>query len=343
MRILVTWWTWFIGSHTVIELIQAGHEVVIFDNLTNSEKWVISQIASLTETSPELVVWDLRSLDELKRVFEQHDFEAVIHFAWLKSVGVSCQDPFTYYDANIVGTMNLLALMDTYDVRKLIFSSSATVYDSVVETSPFDETMSTGNTTNPYGTTKFVIEQLLKDMANWKQMSCISLRYFNPIGAHPSGVIGEDPTDVPTNLLPVIMDVAEGKREVLHIYGNNYDTPDGTCIRDYIHVVDLAQAHMVALGALESPWHQIYNVWTWAGTSVLQMHELVQQCADTTVPYEIVGRRDGDVPVAVAKVDKMQSQLWRSAKLSVEQAVKDALRFRENKKADKLISKWVNK
>ncbi len=233
----------------------------------------------------------------------------MIHFAGLKSVGDSCADPFAYYDSNIVGTMNLLMVMDEHDVRQLIFSSSATVYDSGAETAPFGEQMRTGRTTNPYGTTKFVIEQLLMDMSNRKNMHIVSLRYFNPIGAHPSGLIGEDPSDTPTNLLPVIMEVVEGARDVLQIYGDDYETPDGTCIRDYIHVVDLAQAHMAALGALDQSGYQVYNVGTGRGTSVTEMVDIVQRVGDVTVPVDMVSRRDGDVDIAVADVAEITHKL----------------------------------
>lgn len=328
--ILVTWGAGFIGSHTVVQLLDAWHEVVIFDNLANSDEAVLQNIEKITGKRADFVEADLRSYEDLERVFDAYDFDAVIHFAWLKSVWESCKDPFWYYDSNIVGTMNLLMVMDEHDVRQLIFSSSATVYDSTHETAPFAEEMRTGMTTNPYGTTKFVIEQLLRDMNNRKEMHIISLRYFNPIWAHPSGHLWEDPSEIPTNLLPVIMDVAQWTREVLQVYGTDYDTQDGTCIRDYIHVVDLAEAHMLALGALpDTEKYVTYNVGTGTGTSVQEMIDMVQRTWNLTLPIEYVTRRDGDVDVAVADVAKIKKELWWEAKLSVQQAVEDVFRFRK--------------
>ena len=329
--ILVTGGTWFIWSHTVVELLTAGHEVVIYDNLSNSDASVTTAIQEITNHRAEFIEGDLRSYEDLDRLFTEYDFDAVIHFAGLKSVGDSCADPFSYYDSNIVGTMNLLMVMDEHDVSELIFSSSATVYDSTHETAPFGEEMRTWHTTNPYGTTKFVIEQLLMDMARWKDMQIISLRYFNPVWAHPSGLLGEDPTDTPTNLLPVIMDVMEGRREVLQIFGDDYDTDDGTCVRDYIHVVDLAQAHMAALDALaDGEAYRTYNVGTGVGTSVSELIQIVEQASGRSLPTESVPRRDGDVDVAVADVTKITNQLWRTAKMTVTQAVEDAIRFRNS-------------
>lgn len=319
----------------MVQLLEAWHEVVILDNLANSDESVLQKIEQITSKRADFIEADLRSYEDLERVFDAYDVDAVIHFAGLKSVWESCKDPFWYYDSNIVGTMNLLMAMDEHDVRKLIFSSSATVYDSTHETAPFAESMRTGMTTNPYGTTKFVIEQLLMDMSNRKEMNIVSLRYFNPIGAHPSGLIWEDPSDIPTNLLPVIMEVVEGTRESLHIYGTDYATPDGTCIRDYIHVQDLAQAHMVALEALDvtetesSTRYAVYNVGTGKGTSVQEMVQIVQTVGDITLDVTPVSRRDGDVDVAVADVSKITQELWWKANMTVEQAVKDTFRFRK--------------
>ena len=332
IMILLTWWTWFIGSHTAVELLQAGHEVVILDNLVNSNANVVDAIHQITGKKPVLIEGDLLDMAVMERVFADHDIDAVIHFAGLKAVGISCQDPFAYYDNNILGTTNLLRVMDKHEVRKLIFSSSATVYDAAASQAPFAEDAPTGNTTNPYGTTKFVIEQLLKDMSNWKEMDVIALRYFNPVGAHSSGLIWEDPSDVPTNLLPVIMEVVEGKREQLSIFGDDYNTPDGTCIRDYIHVVDLASAHLAAVDALtEQAAYRVYNVGTGNGTSVAEMVAIVNTAADTSIPTQVVPRRSGDIAVAVAQVHKIQKDLWREAKLGVKEAVEDAMRFRETK------------
>ncbi len=326
-KLLLTWWTWFIWSHTTVELLQAWHEVVIFDNLANSDQSVCDRIQQITGIAPVFVQGDIRSLEDLRGVFADHSFDGVIHFAGLKAVGVSCEDPFGYYENNIVGSMNLLRVMDEHEVRKLIFSSSATVYDAAASQAPFAEDAPTGNTTNPYGTTKFVIEQLLKDMSNWKQMDITSLRYFNPVGAHQSWLLGEDPTDIPTNLLPVMMEVVEGKREKLSVFGNDYDTTDGTCLRDYIHVVDLAKAHQIAR---ESQWsgYEVYNVWTGSGTSVAQMITILEWVSDKPFPFENVDRRDGDIAISVANVWKIENKLWRKANLGVKEALEDAMRFR---------------
>jgi len=327
--ILLTWWTWFIWSHTAVELIQAGHEVILFDNLVNSADTVVDAIQEITGKKPTLIKGDLRDEAILEKMFREHQIEAVIHFAGLKAVWISCEDPFEYYDNNLIGTINLLRVMDKHNVRKCIFSSSATVYDASAATAPFAEDAATGNTTNPYGTTKFVIEQLLKDMANRKQMNIIALRYFNPVGAHQSGLIGEDPSDIPTNLLPVIMEVVEGKRQELQIFWDDYDTPDGTCIRDYIHVVDLAQAHLAAVDALDDDaWYEIYNVGTGAGTSVSEMVTIVNEVAGVQLAIKHVPRRSWDIAVAVAQVQKINKDLGREAKLWVKEAVEDAVRAR---------------
>ena len=302
---------------------------MIFDNFANADPQVVHKIENICWVRPAVIQWDIRDLDQLQALFSPHKIDTVIHFAGLKSVGVSCSDPFEYYDNNIVGTMNLLRAMDVHDVKKLIFSSSATVYDATHEQAPFAEDARTGYTTNPYGTTKFVIEQLLRDMAAWKEMNIVSLRYFNPVGAHPSGLIGEDPSDIPTNLLPVLMEVVEGKREEVQIFGDDYDTQDGTCLRDYIHVVDLAKAHVAAYEALQqSSRYRVYNVGTWVWTSVQEMVELVRSSSGSPLPTKIVARRSWDVPVAVAQVHKIQQELWRKAELTVADAIEDALRFR---------------
>jgi len=329
MKLLLTWWTWFIWSHTCVELLQAWHEVVIFDNLANSDLDVLDKIAQITDKKPKFVQGDIRDLTALQNVFSTWDIDWVIHFAGLKAVWVSCEDPFGYYDNNILGTINLLRVMDQHNVRNMIFSSSATVYDASQEVAPFGEDMRCWQTTNPYGTTKYIIEQLLQDMCHRKDMKITSLRYFNPVGAHPSWLIGEDPSDIPTNLLPIMMDVVQWKREQLEIYGNDYDTIDGTCIRDFIHVVDLAQAHMVARDGLgKQTWYEYYNVWTWSGSSVSQMVTLCQDITWKPFPHTFVWRRDGDVAVSIADVSKIKDTLWREAKLSSEDALTDALRFR---------------
>lgn len=308
-----------------MKFLQAGHELVILDNLSNSDGDVIQKISEITGKTPVFVEWDITDVSVLKNIFETYSLEGVIHFAGLKSVWVSCDDPFSYYQNNIFGTINLLKMMDTYDVRKMIFSSSATVYDALHDQAPFSETSRTGHTTNPYGTTKFVIEQILSDMCTWKQMDITALRYFNPIGAHSSGLLGEDPSDIPTNLLPVMMQVSDGSRDELTIFGDDYDTPDGTCIRDYIHVVDLADAHMQAREQL-AQGYEVYNVGTWTGTSVQEMVQHMETITQKAFPHTVAPRRNGDIAVSVADVSKIQQKLWWTATLSVEQGIQDALR-----------------
>lgn len=332
--ILVTWWTGFIWSHTAVLLVQAWYDIVIFDNLSNSSKDVVHRIRSLTNKDIPFVEGDLRDADALDIVFTTYAIDAVIHFAWLKSVGVSCSEPFAYYENNVVWTLHLLRCMDMYDVRRMIFSSSATVYDASCEQAPFVESMRTGHTTNPYGTTKHIIEHILEDMVLRKHMHITALRYFNPIGWHPSGMLWEDPSDIPTNLLPVIMETVTWTRQSLEVFWDDYDTPDGTCLRDYIHVMDLAEAHVVALQALiENPSkkYTVYNVGTWKGTSVVEMINLVNTVvAPRSVAYDIAPRRDGDVAVSVADVSFIEKELWRKAQLTVQDGIQDAWRFRKS-------------
>ncbi len=290
---------------------------------------VTEAIFTITWIHPLFEYADIRDIQQVETIFTKHVFDGVIHFAWLKSVKESCDKPFSYYENNILGTINLLRCLDTYNVRNIIFSSSATVYDASSEDAPFEEQMKTGNTTNPYGTTKFIIEQVLKDMAQWRQMNITCLRYFNPIWAHPSGLIWEDPHDVPTNLLPIMMEVLEGKREKLFVFWDDYNTMDWSCIRDFIHVVDVAQAHKIAWENL-AKWFNIYNIWTGKGTSVLEMISLVEEVTWEVFPYEIVSRRDGDVSISIAKVARIKKAIGREAQLSITSAIKDALIFRAN-------------
>lgn len=331
-QILVTGGTGFIGSHTIVALQEANYDVVIIDNLINSDIDVLDRITTSSGESPLFIKWDVRDKDFLSWVFAQYNFDAVIHFAGLKAVGTSCQQPFVYRENNIVGTMHLLEVMDIYDVRKLVFSSSATVYDISREQAPFAEDMHTGHTTNPYGTTKYVIEQLLQDMAIWKNMQIISLRYFNPIGAHPSGQLGENPSDEPTNLFPILMQIVEGKREKLVVYGDDYATKDGTCMRDYIHVMDLAEAHLVALDVMMTTTtntYDVYNVGTGNGTSVLEMITLVRDVLNVNLPYCVWSRRDGDVAVSIADVAKIKTWLGRESKFSITDAIEHGWKFRQ--------------
>lgn len=323
--ILVTWWCWFIWSHTAVALLEDGYDLVIVDNLSNSEIWVLD---SIDELSWKPVVYDsvdIRDEEWLSSIFSTHSIHAVIHFAWIKAVWESCEFPFRYYDNNIVGTINLLKAMDRYQVKKLIFSSSATVYDSLSQKSPYSEQSLTGYCTNPYWTTKFVIEQLLRDIWMRRGSDIIALRYFNPIWAHPSWLIWENPQWVPNNIFPYLMKVASGEYDEFTIFGDDYDTPDGTWIRDYIHVVDLANAHLAALKKVLSSktWFTSVNIWTWTWTSVLEMIQIVQKCIGAEIPYKVWARRPWDISESVASVAKAKSYLDRESKLSVKEAAQD--------------------
>jgi UDP-glucose 4-epimerase len=330
MNILITWWLWYIGSHTVVELLQQNYSCLILDNLSNSSVDVLEKIEAIAGQRPDFIQGDITDRELLHTIFDQKQIDAVIHFAWLKAVWESCQDPFKYYHQNIGGTITLLEAMQEHNVKKMIFSSSATVYDAANDEAPFHEESRTGSTTNPYGTTKFAIEQLLRDLGTWKGYEIIALRYFNPIGAHSSWLIGEDPQGIPSNLFPYLMRVATGQYESLSVYGDDYDTADGSCIRDYIHVVDLAQAHVAALEHLtisDQAGCDMINIGTGTGTSVLEMIAAVQEAVGHDIAHTIVGRRDGDIPVSVAGATKAEQVLWRKAQLTVEDAVRDGWRF----------------
>ncbi len=330
-KILLTGGTGYIGSHTAVELIQAGYDVEILDNLYNSKASVLDQIEAITGVKPKFYDVDLRDAEMLDEVFAKNDFSTVIHFAGLKAVGESVEKPLTYYENNIGGTINLLECMEAHSVNRIIFSSSATVYGD--QTSPLDETMSTGNgITNPYGRTKFMIEEILKDVcvANPK-FSATILRYFNPVGAHPSGLIGEDPNGRPNNLMPIIMRVAQGKIPELSIYGNDYNTPDGTCRRDYIHVVDLAKGHVAALKHMDGDAKvQVYNLGTGKPTSVLEMVKAFSKASGKPLPHKIVGRRAGDLAEIYTNPKKAETELEWRAELGIEDMMNDTLRYLEH-------------
>lgn len=330
MHILVTGGAGYIGSHTIVELLQAGHQVTVVDNLCNSSVEALHRVEEITGkdiTFNEFELCDTSMLDEL---FASNSFDAVIHFAGLKAVGESVQFPLRYYRNNIDCTLSLLDVMVKYDVRKLVFSSSATVYGDPVEL-PLRETTPAGiGLTNPYGKTKYFIEEMLKDFALSKPSLDITiLRYFNPIGAHESGRIGEDPQGIPNNLLPFVMQVAIGKREYVSIYGDDYATSDGTGVRDYIHVVDLAQGHLAALEHNHSGV-AIYNLGTGRGTSVRELIKAASKAVGKEIPCKIVPRRTGDIASCYASPEKAAIELsWRATR-SVEQAVTDAWRWQSN-------------
>lgn len=330
MRILVTGGTGFIGSETVIALIEKGYEVSIVDNLYNSKKEVLNRIKTLTGVMPTFYEIDCCDMASFRKVFEAEHFDAVIHFAGLKAVGESVAKPVEYYSNNLVSTCNLLTLMKDFNVKKLVFSSSATVY-GVPDRVPLKETDPVKSATNPYGETKVMIERIITDYcAADKSMNAVLLRYFNPIGAHPSGLLGEDPNGIPNNLMPYICQVAIGKLKCLKVYGDDYPTPDGSGIRDYIHVVDLALGHVATIKKLEeNPGLVIYNLGTGKGTSVLEMISAFEKATGVKIPYEIVGRRAGDVAENYAECDKAKNELGWVAKYNVIDACRDAYNFQK--------------
>jgi len=327
MHILVTGGAGYIGSHTVVELLEAGHDVVIIDNLSNSSVEAIHRLEEITGKKIEFHEFDLRNREMLEAVFDTNDFDAVIHFAGLKAVGESVAKALYYYKNNLESTLTLLEVMKQFSVTELVFSSSATVYGDP-EQLPITES-ARKQATNPYGQTKLMIEQILEDVSATKEgWNITSLRYFNPIGAHKSGKIGEDPNGLPNNLVPYISQVAVGKLKEVSVFGDDYATPDGTGVRDYIHVVDLAKAHVAALSKLDHPdIYKAYNIGTGNGTSVLQMVAAFKKASGKDIPYKIVDRRPGDIATCFADPSFANRELdWR-AELSVEQACEDAWRW----------------
>ena len=292
MAILITGGTGFIGSHTVVELIKDGRDVVILDNLSNSKRCVLKRIEKITGVLPKFYEADLLDYAATEQVFKENDIDSVIHFAGLKAVGESVEKPLEYYHNNMTGTLHLCELMHKYGVKRIVFSSSATVYGSPAEI-PITEQCPKGICTNPYGWTKWMIEQILTDIAKADpEMRVVNLRYFNPIGAHESGLIGEDPQGIPNNLLPYVSKVGAGKLEYLTVHGNDYDTPDGTGVRDYIHVVDLALAHLKALDWTKAhTGTEVFNIGTGNGYSVLEIVRAYEQASGKKVPYKIGPRR----------------------------------------------------
>lgn len=330
MRILVTGGTGFIGSETVVELIKNGYEAIVVDNLSNSKKAVIDRIETITGIRPVFYQVDCCDLDSFETVFKAEAIDAVIHFAGLKAVGESVHKPIEYYSNNLISTCNLLKLMNKYGVNNLVFSSSATVY-GVPKHVPLFESDPVESATNPYGETKVMIERIIEDAckAN-KQLNAALLRYFNPIGAHPSGLLGEDPNGIPNNLMPYITQVAIGKLDHLRVYGDTYPTPDGTGIRDYIHVVDLAKGHVATIKKLLSnPGLVVYNLGTGKGTSVLEMVKAFEEATGVHIPYTIEGMRPGDVAENYANCDKAYKELGWKAELTVLDACRDAFNFQK--------------
>ena len=315
MSILVTGGAGSIGSHTVVELIKLGKEVVIVDNLSNSSILVLDRIEEITGKRPTFYELDVADKAALRSVFEKESIEAAIHFAGYKAVGESVEKPVMYYENNIMSTLALVEVMAEFGVKKIVFSSSATVY-GLNNPSPLVENMPT-SATNPYGYTKVMLEQILRDLeVSDKEWSVALLRYFNPIGAHESGLIGEDPAGIPNNLMPFIAQVAVGKRAELSVFGNDYDTVDGTGVRDYIHVVDLALGHIKALEKIsDTTGVYTYNLGSGQGTSVLELVQAFEKVNGVPVPYKIVDRRPGDVATCYANADKALAELnWKTEK-----------------------------
>lgn len=325
--ILVTGGAGYIGSHTCVELLENGYQVVVVDNLSNSSAGSLKRVEKITGKSVDFRQFDLCDTNKLRALFDEFDFDGVVHFAGLKAVGESVEQPLGYYRNNIDSTLSLCEAMRSHDVTKLIFSSSATVYGNASEL-PLKESSPVGNgITNPYGQTKFMIEQILRDVVvadpSWH---VTILRYFNPIGAHESGLIGEDPDGIPNNLLPFVAQVAIGRREKVKVYGNDYDTPDGSGVRDYIHVVDLAKGHVAALEKIRSGVH-VYNLGTGTGSSVLEVIKAFEAAAGKTIPFEIAPRRPGDVASSYADCSLAEHELgWRAGK-SLQDACEDAWRW----------------
>ena len=328
MNVLVTGGAGYIGSHTCVELLQCGYGVIVIDNLCNSNPESLKRVQELTGKSLKFYEGDVRDEALLKKIFAENDIGCVIHFAGLKAVGESVSIPWKYYDNNLNSTLVLTKVMNEVGMKNIIFSSSATVYTADNEM-PLKETSRTGNCTNPYGWTKYMTEQILSGMANAdKDWAVVLLRYFNPIGAHESGRIGEDPRGIPNNLMPYITQVAVGRRDHLNVFGNDYDTPDGTGIRDYIHVVDLAKGHVAAVKFVtENKGCEVFNLGTGTGYSVLDMVHAFIDANRVPVPYEITDRRPGDIAVCYADPAKSAEKLgWRAEK-DLNDMVRDSWRW----------------
>ena len=327
MTILITGGAGFIGSHAAVELLESGYEIVIVDNLSNSQIESISRVKDLTGKTFSFYQTDLLDYEGLDKVFAENDITAVMHFAGLKAVGESVEKPLMYYHNNITGTLNLCGIMEKYKVKNFVFSSSATVYGDP-EQVPIDESFPL-SATNPYGRTKLMIEEILQDLyvadSSWR---IAILRYFNPIGAHISGKIGENPTGIPNNLMPYITQVAIGKRQELQVFGNDYDTPDGTGVRDYIHVVDLVKGHIKALQYLEeNDGIETFNLGTGKGYSVLDLINNFSSATEKEIPYKVVDRRPGDIGICYANPEKAKAKLGWEAEKDLQEMCQDSWKW----------------
>ena len=331
MSILVAGGAGYIGSHTCVELLEAGYEVVVVDNLYNSSPESLKRVEKITGKNVTFYEADILDKEALNKIFDAHEIEAVIHFAGYKAVGESVQKPIEYYHNNMTGTLVLCDVMRAHGVKNIVFSSSATVYGDPAQI-PITENCPKGQPTNPYGWTKSMLEQVLTDIhTSDPEWNVILLRYFNPIGAHKSGMIGEDPKGIPNNLLPYVAQVAVGKRECLGVFGNDYDKPDGTGVRDYIHVVDLAAGHVKAIDKLrEKPGVEVYNLGTGNGYSVLQVVAAFEKACGHKIPYEIKPRREGDIATCYCDPKKAKAELGWEAKYGIDEMCEDTWRWQSS-------------
>jgi UDP-glucose 4-epimerase len=331
MHILVTGGAGYIGSHTLVELAKAKYDFVVYDNLSNSSTESIKRVGKIIDKDIVFVNGDIRDSKKLREVFSKYNIESVIHFAGLKSIGESMDVPLKYYDNNVVGTITLLEVMKEFGCNKIVFSSSAIVYGEPKST-PIREDFEVGGTTNPYGTSKYMIERILNDLyMSDKSFKIAILRYFNPVGAHESGTIGEDPSGVPNNLMPFVSQVAVGKRDFLSVFGDDYDTVDGTGVRDYIHVVDLALGHVKALQKLDSACGVLtVNLGTGKGYSVLELVKAFEKASKKEVPYKTIERRAGDIAKCYADPSYAKEVLDWEAKRGIEQMCQDTWRWQSN-------------
>ena len=328
MTILVTGGAVFIASHTNIELLNAGYDVIVMDNLCNSSKESVARVEQITGKKVKFYEADMRNVEDLEKIFSENVIDVIIHFAGLKAVGESCVKPFEYYENNISGTLNIISMMRKYNVKKMVFSSSATVYGDP-EVIPITEECKVGGVTNPYGQTKLMLEQILTDIQKADPDFDIALlRYFNPIGAHESGLIGEAPNGIPNNLLPYVAKVAAGVLDKVNVFGDDYDTPDGTGVRDYIHVVDLAKGHVCAVKRLlEHPGLVIYNLGTGVGYSVLDIIHNFEKACGKKIPYVIAPRRPGDIAICYSDPSKAERELGWKAQYGIDRMCEDAWRW----------------